>query len=208
VFAADHEATLAKVRTAVASGLFVCAVMVDGTAQCAGVNNHGQLGDGTTTDRPERFAPVKGLAKVAQLAIGDYHACALLVDRTVSGWGDIEMTGQGDAIQTDARPMMGLRDVVDLVAGPSTMCARMTSGKVSCWCQIGTLDEARDRDEWYAARPRYIPWLAGATKLALGSDYGCAVMATGELACWGNNRDGQLGDGTMTNRRQATPVRW
>jgi len=208
VFAADREATLAKVRGVVASGLFVCAVMLDGTAQCAGVDNHGQLGDGATTDRPERFAPVKGLARVAQLAIGDYHACALLADATVSCWGDVEMTGQGDAIQTDAKPMPGLRDVVEIAAGPSTMCARMKSGKVSCWGQLGSIDEARNRDDWYAARPRDIPWLAGATKIALGSDYGCAVMATGELACWGDNRDGQLGDGTMTNRRQATPVKW
>lgn len=34
----------------------------------------------------------------------------------------------------------------------------------------------------------------------------CAVLIDGTVKCWGDNRSGQLGDGTMTNRLTPTPV--
>ena len=43
--------------------------------------------------------------------------------------------------------------------------------------------------------------------LVLGRNQSCAVLPAG-LACWGNNDAGQLGDGTMDDRDEATPVRW
>src|SRR6202044_2526415 len=74
---------------------FACVLHRDGSVACAGVNNHMQLGDGTTTDRSS-FAAVKGVTGVTQIVNGYYHACALLADHTVTCWGDIEMTGQGE----------------------------------------------------------------------------------------------------------------
>lgn len=40
--------------------------------------------------------------------------------------------------------------------------------------------------------------------LALGGYHSCLLGATGDLRCWGRNMDGELGDGSTTNR--ATPV--
>src|SRR5262249_14010479 len=37
-------------------------------------------------------------------------------------------------------------------------------------------------------------------------DHSCVVRASGQLACWGNNQLGQIGDGTFSNRRQAVNV--
>ena len=53
-----------------------CAILSDKTARCWGLNNAGQLGDGTTMRR-ERPTPVSGLTNVAQLSIGYEHACAV-----------------------------------------------------------------------------------------------------------------------------------
>jgi alpha-tubulin suppressor-like RCC1 family protein len=41
-------------------------------------------------------------------------------------------------------------------------------------------------------------------RLALGQTHTCAMRLGGTVLCWGINSNGQLGDGTTTNR--LTPV--
>jgi alpha-tubulin suppressor-like RCC1 family protein len=53
--------------------------------------------------------------------------------------------------------------------------------------------------------------LAAATALAYyqvstGDSHTCAITTAGRAYCWGNNEDGELGDGTRTARTRPTPV--
>jgi hypothetical protein len=52
-----------------------------------GANRAGQLGDGTTTNRP-RPVDVPGLVGISTLALGDVHAIAVTSDGSVQTWGD------------------------------------------------------------------------------------------------------------------------
>ena len=71
-------------------GDHACAVTGGGRAFCWGHNDAGQLGDGTTEDRPTATAVV-GLDGVAQIAVGtaskSSHTCALTRGGAVYCWG-------------------------------------------------------------------------------------------------------------------------
>src|SRR5215469_10125003 len=48
--------------------------------------------------------------------------------------------------------------------------------------------------------------LTGALDISVGSHHACALRNDHTLQCWGDNRWGQLGDGTTTARLRPTPV--
>jgi alpha-tubulin suppressor-like RCC1 family protein len=49
-------------------------------------------------------------------------------------------------------------------------------------------------------------WSSGATQISTGGYFSCLLRQTGRIACWGNNRFGQLGDGTNISRSVPGPV--
>jgi alpha-tubulin suppressor-like RCC1 family protein len=74
-----------------------CSVLGGGAVKCWGLNQYGQIGDGTTDWRPLP-ALVSGLSNVVSLTAGEAHTCALLADGTPRCWG-LESNGQlGDGI--------------------------------------------------------------------------------------------------------------
>jgi alpha-tubulin suppressor-like RCC1 family protein len=68
----------------------------------------------------------------------------------------------------------------------------------------GTLDAA----EVDAAQTQYLCNSAYPIALtsSLGGLYSCAALSNGEIYCWGQNNNGQLGDGTIASRRNPTRV--
>ncbi|HEX4419207.1 MAG TPA: hypothetical protein VH165_14950, partial [Kofleriaceae bacterium] len=81
--------TPATCATAVATGdNHACAIRSDGTAWCWGRNSHGELGDGSTTDR---VSPVEvtamSLPKLTAISGGGEHTCAIGADHSVWCWG-------------------------------------------------------------------------------------------------------------------------
>ncbi|WP_158616757.1 MopE-related protein [Corallococcus sp. CA054B] len=77
---------LDKAIAVAAGGNHMLALKQDGTAWTWGLNNYGQLGDGTTKDR-ELPQQVMGLTGVASLAAGNLHSLAVKQDGSVWGWG-------------------------------------------------------------------------------------------------------------------------
>ena len=59
-----------------------------GTFACWGVNDAGQLGDGTTTARASATKMSFGAGKVKELALGERHGCGVFEGGTVQCWGD------------------------------------------------------------------------------------------------------------------------
>ena len=128
---------LVEALQGVVSSRVLYAVLVDGTVQCSGENQFGQLGDGTQNSRTV-FGPVLGITSATGVAVGGYHACAALKDGSARCWGSNENgeVGTGVPLFTNADTpvaVTGVQGVVSMAAGCDFTCALIFDGSVMCW---------------------------------------------------------------------------
>jgi alpha-tubulin suppressor-like RCC1 family protein len=188
-----------------------CAVRRDGAVLCWGLGTHGELGDGRRVSRATP-GPVRGLGEAVQVAGGHNHTCARLRSGEVSCWGSNTSGELGDDASGNDRvvPVMavGVTDAVQVVAGFSHSCARLTSGRVLCWgrnfeSQLG--DGTSGNFMRFMATP--VRGLDDAAELTSGQFHTCARRSTGTVVCWGSNTNGQVGDGSRSQRAAPVGVR-
>jgi hypothetical protein len=167
-------------------------------------------------------------AEYTSIEAGNYDTCAITTAGEVHCWGDghliaepgspkLQSPATAIAVSEDrACAIVGQGSVVCWGWGASTIplpapathiaasgnliCVRLSSGAVSCWGDDvghGAIDGS--------------PKVQGAKSIAVGFNHACAIVASNtdpeanEVACWGGNYYGQLGDGTFDDRHE--PVR-
>jgi hypothetical protein len=114
-----------------------CAQRVDATLHCWGRGDKGQMGDGSTENRPYA-APVPNLYEIAQVAVSQAHACSLSEDHTVMCWGENTngQFGVGFALSDPTPPVVAMVDVpgtaIQVDVGTSLTCVLNDEGAV--WC--------------------------------------------------------------------------
>jgi uncharacterized repeat protein (TIGR02543 family) len=188
----------------------------DGTVWTWGLNGHGQLGDGTTTDSAvpvQVLGPggVGHLTGIIAIMGGEQHHFALKADGTVWAWG-MNMTdqlGDGNA-QDSSTPVQvsGLSSIVKLGGRGYHSLAVKSDGTVWAWgwdkqgaLGIGVADQNYD----YTV-PVQVQGLNNPIMVSSGYCFSVALLQDHTLVAWGNNSEGELGDGTTTDRYTPVPV--
>jgi len=177
--------SLANVRAVASAHRSRGALLADGTVRCWGLNDRGQIGDASLTDR-HAPAAVTGLRDVTQLATdGEQGFCALLRDGSPRCWGGLTRSfGGPSAVDIHPRPVWDVDGAVEL-SGTADLVARTADGRVA-------------EGEFL-----FDVGLRGVAALATGAgSQGCAILADRTLRCWGSNLSGELGDGTRGNGRR------
>jgi alpha-tubulin suppressor-like RCC1 family protein len=199
-----------------AGGINSCAVTTGGAVKCWGANTNGELGNDWTqpSNVPE---DVFGLSSgIATVAVGGDTVCALTTGGAVKCWGNGTQDELGD-LRPNVSPFVTPVsssipvDVSGLGAGVAAVrvgggyaCALTTLGAVKCWGDNSN-GELGDGTTTTRSTPGVVTSLSsGVAAISAGADHACAVTTAGAVLCWGNNSDGQLGDGTRT--RRLTPV--
>jgi alpha-tubulin suppressor-like RCC1 family protein len=179
-----------------------CAVKSEGTLWCWGANGFGQLGDGTTDDRPSPVAVTALGSDVVQAATGYDFTCAVKRDGTLWCWGanDSGELGAGDSPASAALPIQVSAlgsGVAEVAAGGEHACARKLDGTLWCWGARWVGDGSPAGKH---STPTKVSSL-GAAVAGISVSWGnaCARLTDGSLWCWGGNEGGQLGDGTTNH---------
>jgi alpha-tubulin suppressor-like RCC1 family protein len=185
-----------KVYSRVASGNgHGCGIVAaDGTVECWGFNNNGQLGRTANGNANTTPMAVPGITGATEIAAGDSHTCAA-VPGGVKCWGSNSVGQLGDATTiTKSTPVSvsGLGTVSALAAGSYHTCA-ISSSNLFCW---GSNEGRQIGDGTSTNRSTPMQVLAGASAVGGGNDYTCAI-ASGGVKCWGQNGFGQLGNGSF-----------
>jgi RHS repeat-associated protein len=190
--------------TKVTSFLHWCAILSNGHLSCWGANGSGQLGDGTTTSRTTP-AEVSGLTQVVAVDAGESHTCAVRQNGEVWCWGNALPSGAAVPSLVPAQ-VAGISGATDITAGGLFSCAVRNDGSVWCWGNnaLGQLGQGSRGSQ--SLIPLAVAGVQGAVQVAAGNTHACARLASGQVACWGNNPDGEVGEGTFNSSYVPTAV--
>jgi hypothetical protein len=119
---------------------FICADQTNGTVECVGVDNLGQLGDGIQGSSSWSNTPqaVGGGLQLHGVSAGDRHACALDPSNNIVCWGanDYGQLGNGTHATVQAPTPINAPSGVHfraVAAGENHTCAIGTDDHVYCW---------------------------------------------------------------------------
>jgi hypothetical protein len=193
-----------------AGATHTCARLVGGTVRCWGENMDGQLGFGERTRSIPVPTEVPGLEGVTQMAIESAGGCALSTDGAIRCWGKV-LPNLRPGWSDPERPP-GLNEIVaygavEMDLSESLLCVRHFNGDVSCygWNSAGETGVPPRPEVERAFGWNKGPGIKEASRIAVGGQFGCAIVK-GQVVCWGANDEGQLGDGSDSNRSKPEPV--
>ena len=188
------------VRAISAGGRHVLVLLSGGTVDAWGDDTSGQLGDGVAGagHDAETPVPVPGLTGVTQVSAGAEHSLALLSNGTVMAWGDNSRgeLGDGSTVSSDVPvPVTGLTGVTAVSAGNEFSLALLGDGQVMAWGDGGNGQLGNGTFRNIQDTPVPVKGLTGVTAVAAGGEHALALKSGGSVAAWGENFDGQLGNG-------------
>ena len=192
------------------------AIQSNGTVWGWGYNNYGAVGDGTTTERnsPVQVAGLSGTC--VQVSAGNSLSLALENNGTVWAWGENTSGQVGDGTTTQRNSpvqVSGLSGtIIEVAAGEYHGLALRNDGTVWAWGSntygqlgIGTSGTAPQKSPVEVTGTSGTP-LSGVVAIAAGAYHSLALRSDGSVWAWGMNSDGQIGDGTTTQRNNPVEI--
>ncbi|HEX3510347.1 MAG TPA: hypothetical protein VHT27_04525 [Solirubrobacteraceae bacterium] len=207
---------IGNVSAAVAGGISPCALIVGGTIDCWGSNEGGQLGDGSLSSGAFESHPtpvaVASISSATGVSVSGDHTCAVVGSGKVYCWGLAsygQLGNESESPSANPAPVEATttHEAAQVSAGDDYTCVVLFSGHVVCW-GYNAQGELGNGSTTNSLSGVTVTGLSGVTDLASGEDadgtgHTCAITG-GNVYCWGDNREGQLGNGTVKN--SDTPV--
>ena len=151
---------------------------VSGGVLCWGANSRGQIGDNSTT--PATFpTTVQGLTNAVTVSAGAFFTCAAQAGGGISCWGAND-SGELSAIDSSDH-------LTPTPVGVFKFCG-FCPGGISFFPLLNA-----------------VAVVSGTHTSTPTQEHACALTADGVIDCWGDNTEGEIGNGT-TSESRPTPV--
>lgn len=179
-----------------------CAISPSRQLYCWGLNDQGQLGNGTTINR-NTAAVVPGAPLVERVSAGAAHTCAIGTDGELYCWGRNVRGQLGDGSTTTRRvPVQVARGLrfSEVAAGAETTCALDVAGMAYCWGLLpGTTSSSHV--------PVQVSGGVSFTSLVASEREMCGVAVDGNPYCLRpvRNPDGSAGGAGYEWRTESAP---
>ena len=193
-----------------------CALLMDGSVKCWGGNYYGTIGDGTSTGKLQPTAVVEKtsgdlITDAVAISVADYHSCVVRRQDNLSvwcwGWNGSGQHGDGSRSHNYAAvKMLGISNARSVAVGYAYTCVLLQDGFVKC---LGNNAKGQLGDGSYvedSTTASQVVGVTNATNIASGYWHACALLGDGNVTCWGNNANGQLGNGATGDRSAAVQV--
>lgn len=199
-----------------------CAVASDNNAYCWGVASSGQLGNNSITQSTVPVAVsttgVLSGKTIQKLSTGANHSCVIASDNLAYCWGSGTNGRLGNnstanslvPVAVNTAGVLSGKTILQIATGSRHSCAIASDNLVYCW---GRNTEGQLGDNTTSQRTTPVAVntagaLSGKTILSIsaGGDHTCVIASDNLVYCWGRNVEGEIGDGTMTQRNVPTAV--
>jgi alpha-tubulin suppressor-like RCC1 family protein len=226
------QVTAVQGATTVSVGAGFACALVDakksGEPACWGDNTDGRLGADLSAPNARLRVPVSGISSASAIDTGNGHACLIPAGSTGPRcWGSNANGQLGDGTNLGSAKPVAVAAGFDATAISTGgafdtserghTCAVRPNQKVGCWGYnaYGQLGDTTTTDGNTPmtvqadidplSTSETLQDLDGVSAVTAGGFHACA-LASGTVWCWGANDDGQLGDGTTTERHWAVHV--
>lgn len=188
------------------------ALTAAGAVWAWGPNEYGQLGDGVTAPSFDEAVRVRFPAGVKIVAIGEARATGFAIDSAGHAWAWGEGAHGSDCLGKHAEDL----DTPQQIPGLSAVAAVQGGATHSVWllrdgavmaCGLNKEGElGTGRIGGISATPTQVQGLAGVVEVSAGQGVSCARTTAGAVYDWGDDEQGQVGDGSL-GTAVATPFR-
>jgi alpha-tubulin suppressor-like RCC1 family protein len=203
---------LSGVTRVFAAGQSAYAVTGAGQLYAWGINDHGQLGDGTTTNRTTPTLVRTISSPVREVSANEVHALAVTSDGRVWAWGrnTAGQLGNGSVANENApilptpTPVPGISAATSVAAGAGSSYALLADGTIVAWGSnaVGQLGDGTEVDHYTPAPVRV---LTNVQAIASGALVAYAMRTDGTVWAWGGGISASflesVGDGVYDVRR-------